>query len=377
MSTKSSMNILIIPSIDWVGGPENRLHRIARQWNKRIEVCVYCFPLTGDVKRTSQCTLLKPPTVYCNNVLSFYLLNMVPHALFIVQAILRGTFSVIVIAHPLYGVPTIIAAKIKRIPIVFDLQDDLVGLTRIYSPSCFSFIFPLIALFATSLIIRASNIVTAVSQSLGEFATRFNHRVIIVPNGVNSKLFTPKSSLFTSNRRVVGYVGSISSWSGVWQMLSKVVNKVLEFDHNVEFHIYGDGPEAPMIRQLSRNEQAIKYFGEISYEKVPDVLQTFTVGLIPFPKCSIADQSCPMKLFEYWASGVPVVSTNLEGVKHFGDNAVLLVNDYEEMAEEIKRLLSNESLRSRLISHGLSRVAKYQWSRISSKLLDVIFALDK
>jgi glycosyltransferase involved in cell wall biosynthesis len=173
----------------------------------------------------------------------------------------------------------------------------------------------------------------------------------------------------------VGYVGGIAPWSGIKETLSTVVPMALSFDPGIEFHVYGDGPDAPMISQIAKNQHAIKYFGEVSYKKVPAIIRTFTIGLIPFLKCSLTDQSCPMKLFEYWAAGVPVVSTDLYEVRRIAEGAVLFANDFYKMADCIKMLLSDETLRNRLRSDGFDKVLEYEWSHISARLLEVIFSL--
>jgi glycosyltransferase involved in cell wall biosynthesis len=370
--------ILIIPAIDWLGGPENRLHRITEEWDEKICVHVFAFPLTGNVKRHSHNVLLKPPTIPSRNTVSFYMLNIVPHAIFIIAALLREKYSLILISHPFYGIPAVVVAKIKRIPLIFDLEDDLVSLARMYSSPLFSPMISLATYISTFFVTATSDVTTTVSKTLANYAARFTSRVLVVPNGVDLKSFMEKNEKPTSrgsNRKIIGYVGGIAPWSGLKETLSEVVPKVLEFDPDVEFHVYGDGPDASAIAQLSKNQHAIKYFGEIPYEEVPRILRTFVIGLIPFLKCSVTDQSCPMKLFEYWASGIPVISMNLDEVKYIGDGAVLLVNNFNEMINGIEALLSNEKMRTRLRSDGLDRVTQYQWSHISERLLEIILLM--
>lgn len=76
---------------------------------------------------------------------------------------------------------------------------------------------------------------------------------------------------------------------------------------------------------------------------------------------------------EAMAAGVPVVSSNRTSLPEVVGNAGLLVDpdDMLEWTRSIKRVLSEEALRSRLIDEGRRRVREFSWQRTADATLDV------
>ncbi len=76
---------------------------------------------------------------------------------------------------------------------------------------------------------------------------------------------------------------------------------------------------------------------------------------------------------EAMACGVPVVSSNAASLPEvLGDSAIMCdPKDFKAFAEGIYRLITDESLRTRLISKGKNRAGNYSWARTARKTIDV------
>jgi len=76
---------------------------------------------------------------------------------------------------------------------------------------------------------------------------------------------------------------------------------------------------------------------------------------------------------EAMACGTPVVTSNLSSLPEVVGDAALLVNpfDVQEIANGIKRLLTDEQLKEALITKGFQRVKKFSWENTAKETLKI------
>jgi glycosyltransferase involved in cell wall biosynthesis len=82
----------------------------------------------------------------------------------------------------------------------------------------------------------------------------------------------------------------------------------------------------------------------------------------------------PISVLEAYASGVPVVSTNVGGVPFIardGDTALLVPpGDPEAMAGALLRLFRDRALHARLRANALEYVTRFAWPSVRGQWLD-------
>lgn len=81
-----------------------------------------------------------------------------------------------------------------------------------------------------------------------------------------------------------------------------------------------------------------------------------------------------MPLVEAMACGVPIVATNKTSIPEIVDKCALLTepDDYKKLAQNMRILIEDKTLRSRLIEDGLERSKKFDWEKCAKETLSVI-----
>jgi len=88
-------------------------------------------------------------------------------------------------------------------------------------------------------------------------------------------------------------------------------------------------------------EPNIHLLGMRSYEQLPAVLRAADAGLIPYASNELTDSIFPMKVYEYLAAGLPVISTPLPALE--GVSEVLCAPDAAGIAALLDRALAEDS----------------------------------
>jgi glycosyltransferase involved in cell wall biosynthesis len=85
-------------------------------------------------------------------------------------------------------------------------------------------------------------------------------------------------------------------------------------------------------------------------------------GVLAFPSL---DEGFGIPILEAMAAGLPVLTSNRSALAEVAGDAALLVNpeSVEELAEALRKMISDEKLRDVLRQKGLARAAEYTWPK--------------
>jgi glycosyltransferase involved in cell wall biosynthesis len=127
----------------------------------------------------------------------------------------------------------------------------------------------------------------------------------------------------------------------------------------------------------------IKYFGHISYSKVPKVLRKSQILLMPYSNnvhiraknVNTANYCSPLKMFDYLASGGIIISSKLNGIcevlKH-KSNAVIVKNyDVKNWIREFKKITKREYDINKLSINSIKTARKNTWYLRVKKIIDL------
>lgn len=196
------------------------------------------------------------------------------------------------------GKPSVFAlAVVKRIKwgrSVYDAMDDF--------PAFYSGLSRVAMRRRELQLVNSVSIVLTSSTVLNQRWSSLRTDVRLVHNGLDLNVLPPPKIRSTaSNKKVLGYVGTIATWFD-WEWVialaearsSDVVRLV--------------GPVfAPVPAALPQN---IEMLPSCRHQAALVAMQDFDVGLIPFKKNELTASVDPIKYYEYRALGLPVVSTD-------------------------------------------------------------------
>ena len=188
--------------------------------------------------------------------------------------------------------------RIAHRRLVYHVADDYSGFAG-YSPA--------FAHIERGLMARADTLVFPSAELRQTLAGTDDPRAILVPNGVSIADFRCARNS-PAARPVVVYVGALSPWFDD-VLLAELARRCPDFD----FEIYGPGSE-----RLPPMPANIRLCGSLERARLPQVLATASVGIVPFEVVryrQLIDPVRPLKLLEYLAAGLPVVSTRWRAIE--------------------------------------------------------------
>lgn len=137
--------------------------------------------------------------------------------------------------------------------------------------------------------------------------------------------------------------------------------------------IAGTGPDLASCERLVGElgiSEGVSFVGRIDNDNMAALYASADVAINP----STVD-NMPISILEAYASGVPVVSTDVGGIPYiaFHEKTALLVppGQPEAMAVAIGRLIADRPFAQRLVNGGLAEARRYAWSEIRERWLAV------
>jgi glycosyltransferase involved in cell wall biosynthesis len=195
-------------------------------------------------------------------------------------------------------------------------------------------------------LIRRSDVVFVTAEALKQetLATASDKEVVVVSNGADSEFFARNRELHqvldyaTKNRKIVGWVGTLGSWVDL-----DLVYDAAEELAEVDFILVGpfDSKTKTYLKNKPKNVHTL---GIKKYAQIPSYVDLFDVGIIPFKSGPTSDATNPVKLYEYFALGKPVVATRLKTLENYADGHLLkTASTSGEFVEAIRFFLTQDS----------------------------------
>jgi len=189
-------------------------------------------------------------------------------------------------------------------------------------------------------LLKKVDLVLVVSDKLFQTKKEYNPNIFLIPHGVEFEHFSRynltsvelPADIKYIKRPVIGYYGLIRDWID-FELLEKIVQKK-------DWSLVLIGPTSVDISKIQVKEN-MHFLGPKDYKDLPLYLQGFDVCIIPYKLTEVTINARPLKLFEYLASGKPVVSTPLPSVSPYRD-IVRIGSTHEEFIQQIEKSLQEK-----------------------------------
>jgi glycosyltransferase involved in cell wall biosynthesis len=209
----------------------------------------------------------------------------------------------------------------------------------------------------------------AASRNLYQYIQRFNPRVEYISTGVKPELF---QAVDRSNRSSpVRFLWNGIVWGDeIYQGIIRAFNglrAVVKAGLQARLEIVGTGQMwDAMVTTLQNDYHDIKEFvditGWVEPDQMPEILANADIGLLPFSRDSLWIRSkSPTKLFEYLASGIPVIADAVGEVVHVirSRESGILVNSQTGFNNAMIELVKDEKLRTQIGKAAREHVEKH------------------
>ncbi len=224
--------------------------------------------------------------------------------------------------------------------------------------------------------------IVAISQILKDFIVEKykldENNVLVAHDGVDLDIFNIREDKNTLVKKYLNlpndnfvalYSGSLQKGKGVELIIKAAIDLP-----NISFVIIGgDQKQIDNFQNVPAN---VYFFRRKSQREIPFYLKAADLLILPMNKeLSYGIYSSPLKLFEYMASGTPVLASNFGAIREVlsEKNSFLFdPEDANDLVEKIKYISDNNEKAIRIAKESLKLVKEYTWQKRVEKIINFL-----
>ena len=207
-------------------------------------------------------------------------------------------------------------------------------------------------------------------KKLKEFYNVQDDKSIILDDAADLKSFKKNNNKIKFKNTCV-YIGSFSEGKGIEQIL-----RLAKLNKKIFFHIYG---EKKYLKYHSI-EKNIKIFDYVNYSKIPKVLSRYEVALMPYQfkvkgrsSVSLEKYMSPLKMFDYLASKMIIIASDLSVYKHILKNnfncKLIKVNNDKKWSEALNYVFIDKKNNKVLKKNAFKTAQNFTWDKRCKKII--------
>jgi glycosyltransferase involved in cell wall biosynthesis len=182
-------------------------------------------------------------------------------------------------------------------------------------------------------------------------------RILEIEWGADTERFRPGAPGSAPFMRRAGetlavFAGAFRRWHGAIHLVDAIRTLRVRGRTDISAVMIGDGPELGRVRQAAVSiEDGVRLTGAVDHDRMPACLAAADIGVAPFDVSAHAPLALdfywsPLKVFEYMASGLPVVAPDIprlrrivadgrEGLLYDAADPNGLVSTLEQLSDDV------------------------------------------
>jgi glycosyltransferase involved in cell wall biosynthesis len=212
-------------------------------------------------------------------------------------------------------------------------------------------------------------------------------KITVLPNCVDIHKFRsyPEKRAAIRQKYNIGdnplivFVGTFYEWQDI-ATLVEAFGALHDKIPQARLVLVGDGVTKTKIEDLVLRlglDKAVSLTGSIPFDEVPYLLSAADVTVAPYKKMKMEFWESPMKLFEYMASGTPLITSSIgqisEIIKNDENGLLVEPGDVCALSLAMEKLINNPTLRSSLSQNARLDVERsFSWEQYVGRLENLV-----
>jgi len=221
--------------------------------------------------------------------------------------------------------------------------------------------------------VQAADIIVANSDFVKDTLVRDEQvdkeRIITIPMGANTKLFSPNSSLEKSQSTVnILYVGTISYRKGVHILLEAYKKLNLP---STKLILVGKAGDA--LELIDPHDDTVQYVPHLPNPELAGLYRSASMFVFP----SLLEGSA-LVTYEAMASGLPIITTPEAGsvTREGQDGFIVPSNDVEALMDRMTFLYTNQDIARKMGVEARQNILEnYTWEHYAARIIDLYQAI--
>jgi polysaccharide pyruvyl transferase CsaB len=218
-------------------------------------------------------------------------------------------------------------------------------------------------------LVRKCDLLVVTAQRLYEKWQSYNRPMLLARNAVDYDFYIeryqPNTVLTEIRHPIIGYYGAIADWFDI-ELLTYVARQRPDYTFVLLGGVFD--VDVSELKALPN----IQLLGQQPYETMPQYLYHFDVCIIPFKINPITDATDPVKLYEYFSAGKPVVSVNMPELQSCREY-LYIASDKEDFVVQLDKAVTEDD--SEMIARRQQFAKEQTWTerykRIETGLCEV------
>jgi glycosyltransferase involved in cell wall biosynthesis len=217
-----------------------------------------------------------------------------------------------------------------------------------------------------------SDYIFTVSKTLFDRAVALNSNAYIIRNATDFSNFKRSQDndlqkikcLEDLKAPIIGYVGYILN-----RIDFDLVDLICQKNDTCQVVFVGPMMETLVLPGKIKNNARIHFLGAVDYQQLPHYIQYMDVLTIPHFIDEVTTTMDPIKIYDYMATGKPIVTTQVAGVNRFSE-LVHIAKDHDEFIRYLDTALSEDTPAD--IEKRMNAAYEHSWDSRAKEIIDIL-----